>query len=871
MDGPRMWAARGLGSMVLQPPGWTSSALLQPAAGHRVDCLHGCPMSRLIDDLRLAVRGLARQPGLVLAAVVTLALGIGGNTAIFSVVNAVLLVPPPFRDPGRVVVAWASNPALARSAGLADKLPVAYGDFYDWQRESHGFERLALVQAGTMALTGGGDPQQLAVVRVTGAFSEVMGTTAALGRTLVPADDATGKPAVVLLSYQGFKRWFGADRHVIGRKVVLDGQPLTVIGVMPPRFAFPRGRDLPSFYGFAAEPDAWVPLALSPEQRQDRATRVGVAIGRLRRGVGPAAAQAELAAICRRIEQLHPRVKGWSARLAPLAEQMVGDLRPRLLLLWGAVGLVLLIACANVANLLLVRAAARQREIAVRTALGAGRGRLAAQLLTECGLLCLLGGILGIALAAAGLRAFAAFVPPAAAGSAAPVADLRVLTFTAALCMATCLAAGLAPALTATRPELAQLLRSGSRAGSGASRRTRNALVVAEMALAVVLLIGAGLLLRTFVRLLSIDPGFRATGVLSFEIYRPEDPARQAPRIARLFERIGQRLRELPSVVAAGGISTLPLSGLEEKAGVYVEGWPVPQKPEEVRFAESQEVLPGYFETMGIPLVRGRLLDSRDTAGAPLAAVIDETMARSFWPGEDPLGKRFRRATTRRRGEDPANPWYTVVGIVGNVRQSLSEGPYPEMYRTAAQILPALATPYMVFVLRTRGDPAAMVTAARAAVRQVNPAQPITRARTLEQAMANSFVRPRFSLMLAGLFAALALALSAVGIYGVTSYSVAQRSRELGLRVALGARPPAVLGLVLGEAAGLAGLGIVLGLAGAFALHRTIASLLYGVGATDPLTFGAVAAGLLLIALAAAWPPGRRATEVDPIVALRSE
>jgi predicted permease len=827
-------------------------------------------MTHLAADLRLALRGLARQPGLAAAAVLTLALGIGGNTAIFSVVDAVLLAPPPFHDPGRLVVAWASNPALARSAGLADELPVAYGDFYDWQRESRSFARLALVQAGTMALTGAGDPQQLAIVRVTGAFSEVMGATAALGRTLVPADDEGARPAAVLLSDSGWRRWFGGDRHVVGRKVVLDGLPVTVVGVMPPRFAFPRGPDLPSFYGFAAEPDAWVPLALSLEQRQDRATRVGVAIGRLRAGVGRPAAQAELAALCRRIEQLHPRVKGWSARLTPLAEQMVSDLRPRLLLLWGAVGFVLLIACANVTNLLLVRAAARQREIAVRTALGAGRGRLAAQLLTECGLLCLLGGTLGVALAAAGLRAFAAFVPPAAAGAAAPSgADLRVLVFTAGLCMATCLVAGLAPALAATRPEMAQLLRSGSRAGSGASRRTRGALVVAEMALAVVLLVGAGLLLRSFVRLLNVDPGFRAAGVLTFQIYRPEDPARQAPQLASLFERIGQRLRELPAVVAAGGISTLPLSGLEEKAGVYVEGWPVPQTPDEVRFAESQEVLPGTFEALGIPLLRGRLLDSRDTAGAPLAAVIDETMARTFWPGEDALGKRFRRATTRRRGEDPQNPWYTVVGIVGNVRQSLAEAPYPEMYRTAAQILPALATQSMVFVLRTRGDPGAMAAAARAAMRQVDPAQPITSVRTLEQAVAKAFVRPRFSLMLATLFAALALALSAVGIYGVTSFSVAQRTRELGLRVALGARPLGVLGLVMGEAARLAGLGILLGAAGALALNRAIASLLFGVTPTDPLTFAAVAAGLLLIALAAAWPSGRRATEVDPVVALR--
>src|SRR5579864_4239143 len=424
------------------------------------------PMGTLIQDLRFAVRGLVRQPGLAAAAVLTLALGIGGNAAIFTVVDAALLEPPPFHDPGRLVVAWASNPALAQSAGLADKLPVSYGDFYDWRRESRSLERLALVQPSAMALTGRGDPRQLDVVRVTGDFSALLGTPAALGRGLVAADDAPGKPAAVLLSDGGWRRFFGADPRVVGQKVVLDGDPVIVAGVMPPRFTFPRGPELPAFYGFAAEPDAWLPLALSAAQRQDRATRAGVAIGRLRPGVGVAAAQAELAAICRRLEQLHPRVKGWSARLEPLAEQMVGDLRPGLLMLWGAVGCVLLIACANVANLLLVRAAGRRHEIAVRTALGAERGQLIAHLLLESGLLSVAGGILGIALAGGGLRLFAAFprllaggadLLGAAGGGGSPGTvfglDARAVAFTAALCIAASIVAGLAPMLQTARPD----------------------------------------------------------------------------------------------------------------------------------------------------------------------------------------------------------------------------------------------------------------------------------------------------------------------------------------------------------------------------------------------------------------------------------
>ena len=832
-------------------------------------------MSALIQDLRFAVRGLARQPGLAVAAVLTLALGIGGNAAIFSVVDSALLEPPPFRDPGRLVVAWASNPALAQSAGLADKLPVSYGDFYDWRRESRSLERLALVQPATMALTGRGDPRQLDVVRVTGDFSALLGTPAALGRELVAADDAPGKPGAVLLSDTGWRRFFGADPRVVGRKVVLDGDPVIVAGVMPPRFTFPRGSDMPAFYGFAAEPDAWLPLAPSADLQQDRATRIGVAIGRLRPGVGIAAAQAELAAICRRLEQLHPRVKGWSARLTPLAEQMVGDLRPGLLMLWGAVGGVLLIACANVANLLLVRAAGRRREIAVRTALGAGRGQLVAHLLLESGLLSLAGGILGIALAGAGLRLFAA-LPRLLSGRADLLGaglDARVLAFTIALCIAASIVASLAPMLQTARPDLAQLLRGGGRSGTGTitSRRTRNGLVVAEVALAMMLLIGAGLLLRSLVRLLGVDPGFRAAGILSFEIDRPEDPLRQAPRLALVFERLADRLRALPGAAAVGGISQLPLAGVESKAGVYIEGRPVPEKPEDVLFADSQEVLPGYFETMAIPLRCGRLLDAGDTAGKPLVAVVDEVMARTFWPGGDALGKRYRRATNARRRDDPANPWYTVVGIVGTVRHALGSEPGPTMYRTAPQLLPALAAPTMLFVMRTRTNPAAMTAAVRAAVREVDPGQPVTKVRTMEQVVADSVSRRRFSLMLLGLFAALALALSAVGIYGVTSYSVAQRTRELALRVALGARPLGVLGLLLAEAGTLAGAGVLLGAAGALALGRLISSLLYGVGAADPLTFATVAAGLVLVALAAAWPPGRRATEVDPITALRGE
>jgi hypothetical protein len=891
-------------------------------------------ISDLVRQVRLAARGLAKQPGLALAAVLTLALGIGGSTAIFSLVDSILLTPPPFRQPGSLVVIWSSNPTLAHTSGMEDKLPVAAGDFFDWQRELRSVERMAILQPDRMALTGQGDPQQLGVVRVSGDFAAVLGTTAALGRTLGPADEVPGKPAAVVLSDAAWRRWFGGDPRVIGRKVLLDAYPLTVVGVMPARFAFPRGGEMPAAYGFAATPDAWVPIALTADERAARSERVNVAIARLRPGVGAAAAAAELRASCERLGNVYAADKGWSARVMPLTEQMVGDVRPALLMLAGAVGCVLLIACANVANLLLARAASRQREIAVRSALGASRGRLVTQLLIESGLLSLVGGIAGVLLAVVALRLAAAVVPPslaglagvsgaagagaagaavtasataaasatgaaagtvaaasatgAAAGAAGAGAtgasswaggfalDGWVLAFSGALCILTSLLAGLVPVLQTARPQLAQLLRGGIRAGAGTagSRRTRNALVAAEMALAVVLLIGAGLLMRSFVRLLGVDPGFKPAHVLTFETDLPAD--RQPLERSHYFDRVVERLLALPGVQAAGGVSELPMAGTESKAGVYIEGRPVPTQADQVMIASSQKVTPGYFATLGIRLLRGRLLEPGDTAGKPLVAVIDDTMARDYWPNEDPIGKRFRRAKRGARGaggaDDPGNPWYTVVGIVGTVHQGgLPADPHPQMYRTAAQTLPALMPYQMVFALRTAGDPATLAAAARAAVREVDPNQPVSNLKTLQQVVGESIAPRRFQMILLAVFAALALVLSAVGIYGVTSYSVAQRTRELGLRMALGSQPAGVLRLVLKEAATLAALGLLAGLLAAFVLRQAIASLLFGVGPLDPPTFLAVSLTLLLIALAAAWLPGRRATRVDPIEALRAE
>jgi putative ABC transport system permease protein len=825
-------------------------------------------------DLRFAARTLAQQPGFTLAAVLTLALGIGGNTAIFSIVDSVLLNPPPFRDPDRVAVVWAANPALAQAAGLENKLPVSGGDFYDWQRENRSFASLAMVEPETMTLTGQGEPKQFDVVRVTGDFSKVLGTPAALGRTIEPADDAPGTPSAILLSNGGWHRRFGGDPKIVGRKVTLNGNPVTVVGVMPPRFAFPRGSEMPSAYGFPKDADAWVPLALPTSERYSRKNRYFVALGRLRPGVSLKAAEDDMKAICERLAKAYPETdKEWSARLLPITEQMVGDVRPALLVLWVAGSLVLLIACANVGNLLLARAASRQREIAVRTAIGANRRRLMTQLLAESALLSVLGGTLGIAVAAVGLRLSAVFIPPGIVGGASFSIDGRGLAFTMFLCTATTLLAGLIPSLQMTRPDLARALREGTRAGSGTvmSRRTRNALVISEVALAVLLMIGAGLLLRSYVRLLAVHPGFQTEGILTFQVDLQQDRYAPLQRLS-FYDRVVEKLQALPGVAAAGAVSELPLSGVEAVRGVYPEGKPIPKSVSEATPTDWRKITPDYLKAMQIPLLQGRLLTPADATGKLPVAVIDKVMAQSCWSGQSPLGKRFRLAKPGSPNDDPDNPWVTVVGVVGSIRHSgLYAEPRAQIYGLQAHT-PAMLMPYqVVFVVRTLGDPRSLSRNARAAVYSVDPNQPITNLRTMEQVVSDSVGRQRFNMLLLGLFAALALMLSVVGIYGITAYNVTQRTRELGLRMALGAQPGGVLGLVLKEAGMLAGLGVVLGVAAAFALTRVMASLLYGVGSTDPLTFVTVCLGLCVLALIAAYLPGRRATRIDPIVALRTE
>lgn len=831
-------------------------------------------MSQFLQDLRIALRGFVRQPTISLTVVLTLALGIGANTAIFSFVDSVLLTPPPFREPDRVVVLWAENPQVSKAFGL-DQLPISNAVFYDLQRESTSFDAMGMLQSDRMTLTGRGEPVQVGVVKVAGDFFGALGTSAAVGRTLVPEDDEPGNPTAVVLAHKFWRRQFNADPGIVGETITLNDKPLSVVGVMPPRFAFPRGgSEVNAAYSFALEPDAWVTFGLSIEERHTRTGRFSLGVARLKPGVDIAVAEEEVRSICANLAGEHPQTDtGWSAFLVPIREQISGGLRPALLMLWAAGGLVLLIASVNVANLLFARAMSRYKEVALRSAIGASRRRVLAQLLNESAVLSVVGGLVGIVLAVAGLRLCEVTFPPGVAGAATFSLNFRALVFTAILCVVTTFLAGLLPAFRMARSNIAGSLRDGTRSGASSTgvRRLRSVLVVAEVALAVLLLIGTGLLLRSFVQLLQTDPGFPTESVFTFRIDLPPEGYPPPARV-EFFDRLVGELHSVSGIERAAAISELPLSGAEQFMNLIFEGRPAPQEGE-FWSAGMHSTTPEYFEAMGIPLKDGRPLNQGDNADAPLVAVIDESMAETYWPDENPLGKRMHFGTAPM--EDP--PWITVVGIVGNVRHTgLDNPPKPNMYVTTAQV-PQVLTPYYVW-FTVRGDlpRQTMINAARSAVHAVDENQPITEMRSMGQVVSDSMKDRRFILVLASLFAGLALVLAVVGIYGLISYSVAQRNREWGLRVALGARPGQLHALVLKEAALLAILGVVLGVAAAFILIRVVATqvvagFLYEVPATDPLTFAAVALGLTLVALVAAYLPARRASRADPIVALQTE
>jgi putative ABC transport system permease protein len=813
-------------------------------------------MLTVTQDLKYGLRMLAKNPAFTTVAALTLALGIGANTAIFSIVNAVLLKPLPYQDADCLVMVWEQNPERGWYHNI-----VSAANFLDWRRQNDVFAQMAAVDPQkAFNLAGTGNPEEVWGERVTTNLFTLLGVRPIMGRDFLPEEDKPGGPRVVILSYGLWQRRYGGDATLVGKQISLNNESYTVVGIMPSRFYFP-----PFWREWAGE--LWVPgLDLSNPVRTVHAY---IAMARLKPSVSLAKAQAEMDTIAQRIVQQAPDNRGWGVSLMGLREQAVGETRRPLMVLFGAVGFVLLIACANVANLMLARAAARDREIAVRTALGAERGRLIRQFLTESTVLAFLGGTLGLLVAPWVIRVLAAVSGSSALGlwGNTPLADATVsggvLAFTTSVTFATGIIAGLAPALGVSTPDLSRSLKEGGRSASeGVHRhRLRSLLVVSEFALALILLAGAGLMIRTLILLGRVDLGFNPRNVLTMRIPLLGPRYRDQRAQAEFFTELLKRVQALPGVRWASVSRGLPVEEWEGW-GFVTEDNPSPP-PNETPDANYQVVAPDYFRAMGIPLRAGRFFTAQDTQQSARVVIVNEELARKLWPGRDPIGKRLRVA-------DPGKPWLTVVGVVGNVR---TQWPTPEFF--SEFYLPYTQYPWDLaprhFIVRATSDPTTLAAAIQREVAALDKDQPVSDVRTLEQVAGEAVGPQRFAMILLGAFAALALALAAVGIYGVMAYSVAQRTHEIGIRVALGANRGNVLGMVVRQALELALVGAALGLAGALGLTRLLSSLLYSVRPTDPLTLALVTLVLVGVSAFASYIPARRATKVDPMEALRYE
>jgi len=814
-------------------------------------------MGTILQDLKYGLRVLAKSPGFTAAAVTTLALAIGVNTALFSVVNGVLLNPLPYAEPDRLVALYSHYANYTQSS-------ISYPNFLDWVRDNRSFSALAAYRGDDFNLTGRGEPERVPVEMVSADFFAVLGVRPVLGRTFRPEEDQLGATPVALIGGGFWKRKIGAAPDAVGKTLTLNGVAYNIVGVIPESLQFTGG----NFH----RSDIYTPIGQFKEPMfRNRGAGMGMdAVGRLKPGISFEQAKADMDALARHLAEQYPdENKGTGVTLIPLKQSMVGDIQPFLLLLLAAVGFVLLIACVNVANLLLARSTARTREFAIRSAMGANRGRVVRQLLTESILLAAVGGILGLLLASWGIQAALKVLPTALPRVEEIHVDLRVLLFTLTASVLAGSFFGLAPALKNSQIDLHETLKEGGRGLSGARHRAQRIFVAAEMALAVVLLAGAGLMIRSLARLSRVDPGFDAHNLLSF--YSSFPPLTSPDTIRATWRRMDDSLHSIPGVVAASlTVGSVPL-GNDSSVAFWLEGQPKPANRSEMKVTLLYLVQPDYLNVLRTPLRRGRFLSTADTEHSPVVIVIDERFAQLYFGNQDPIGKRINFIGVNLTAE--------IVGVVGHVKQwGLDEGitapMQAQMYVSLAQIPDQVISLYAsgtgIFV-RTAGSPAAQVGSIRRAVDQTNSQQAMYNIRTMEEIISESLAARRFSMILLGIFAALALLMACVGIYGVISYLAGQRTHEIGVRMALGAEQRDVLRMVLGEGAKMALVGVGIGLVAAFGLTRLMANMLFGVSAHDPVSFAGVAGLLILVALAACYIPARRATKVDPMVALRYE
>jgi predicted permease len=814
-------------------------------------------LENLVQDLRYAVRMLSKSPAFAVVIVLTLALSIGANSALFSVVDGVLLKPLPYPQAERIARVFYRSTSYA-------KFPVNPWDFLDFRARNRSFENFAMYTHADVQLSGSGsDPVKLSAFRISSGYFRVLGVQPARGREFDFSEERPGNGNVVILSDRVWRNQFGAASDILGRKVVLDSQPYTVVGLMPAGVDHPGNSYNSVAYGDTV--DAWTPFTFDGNPN-NRGSHYVEGIGRLKPGVASEQAAADFNGIMTELASQNEGDKGWTIYMVPLFQEIVGPVHKMLLVLLGAVGLVLLIACVNAANLLLARAAARQKEIAVRAALGAGRGRLVRQMLAESLLIALLGGALGALLAIVGVRVLVSFLPPGFPRTDAIHVHGFVFAVTALVAVATGILFGLVPAVQASQTDPQQGLHEGGRGSSGSGRQTRlrAVLVVGEVALACLLLVGAGVILRSFVNLLRLDPGFQPEHVLTAEIALPNANYKTTDNIASFYQRLLAKLNTLPGVHAVGAGTDLPWTGYDENMGGFtIEGKNPP--PHEEFHARYHTASPDYFQAVGIPLVHGRVFNEGDTKDTPRVLVINNVMARRYWPGEDAVGKRITFDDKPKESD-----WFRVVGVVGDVKDTPeSKGAEPAFW------WPVLQQPFpfanMTIVLRANSAPLLLTEALRSNVRDLDPSLAVAHVRLLDRIAEEQFSTPRFALFLIGLFAALALLLAAIGIYGVISYSVSQRMHEFGMRVALGASSWNLVKMVMKQGVLLTVIGVAIGLGCALAFAGVLDSLLYGVSARDPLTLIGVGAMAIGTATLASLPSARRATGADPMTSLRAE